>query len=156
MSENKPTPGVIVLLASGTVVFIASFLHWFSESSKTANAWSKGFRFLTTLPVVISVVIIVLVVLATFSGAKLPTTVGGLSTMQLVLVLSVWAALMMLCFLVGQAGVTVRGVTSGVNKSIGFWLALLGTIGMVLGAVLSLLQPAAPAPPPPPPPPLAR
>jgi len=150
MNQNKVTPGAIVLLASGAVVFLASFLHWFSGSGRTANAWSKGSRFLTTLPVILSIVIIVLVVLATFSEAKLPTAFGGLSMMQLVLVLSAWAALMMLCFLVGQAGVTVRGFTAGVNKSIGFWLALLGTIGMVFGAVLSLLQPAAPAPPYPP------
>ena len=154
MRENKLTPGSIVTLIAGVVVFVASFLHLFTTpgsiadetSSSSVSSWSKEVFPLYTLPAIFAALIVLYVLIATFSSAKLPDRLLGMTWNQLTIVLSAWATLMMVCFLIGKVFFTVGGLNPTVNRSVGFWLTLLGAIGLLVGSVISARETAPPAP----------
>ena len=123
----------IVIVASGAVVLVGSLLHVYESNS----AWSSGYFPVLTLPAIFGV-IMAAHVLATevAKGVKTSDRVLDFSWTQVHVALGCWAALMMLCFLVGEAGVSARGATISPSKGIGFWLMLLGSIGLAVGAVM--------------------
>jgi hypothetical protein len=43
---------------------------------------------------------------------------------------------MMVCFLIGDAGVTVLGVNVPIDRDIGFWLTFVGAIAFLGGALM--------------------
>ena len=125
MNNNKLTPGDIVLLASGVVLFIASFLHFYGASSdlglSAASAWSKHLFPLFAIPAVLALLIVVEVALDRFSSVNLPHHVAGLTWKQLNLVVSIWAAVMLGSLFVGKLLFSYQGVSvSGPDKSVGF------------------------------------
>jgi hypothetical protein len=123
----------IVSVAAGAVLLGASFLLVFESDS----AWSSGSFPLLTLPAILGVVMAAQVLVSAFAnGVKLPDRVLEFSWTQVHVALGIWAALMMVCFLVGEAGVSARGASISPSKGIGFWLMLLGAIGLAVGAVM--------------------
>lgn len=153
MNNVKLSPGNIVILVAGAVMLIASFLAFFTietigdvdfdiESGEidfdgggeeSFSAWSDNGGFpITTLPALIGTGMAVVVALTAFAKVKLPERVLGFTWNQLHLLLGAQAAVMMLAFL----------VTDSPDKGIGFWLMLLASIGLVVGAVLREREPA--------------
>ncbi len=138
----KLGPGSIVLLAAGALTFIASFLPWlgwgkFRDAGVDIDdfsAWSKGMFPLTTLVAVYAVLAVVEVLMSTFGSRPVAPRLG-MGEVPLRLFLSVPALVMMLAFWFVDREVTGTGLSP--SKGVGFWLSLLGTIGMVAGAVLT-------------------
>ncbi|MBK9180450.1 MAG: hypothetical protein IPM45_12990 [Acidimicrobiales bacterium] len=138
----KLGPGSIVLLAAGALTVIASFLPWlgwgkFRDAGVDIDdftAWSRGMFPLTTLVAVYGVLAIVEVLMSTFGTRPLAPRLG-MGEVPLRLFLSVPALVMMLAFWFVDREVTGTGLSP--SKGVGFWLSLLGTIGMVAGAVLT-------------------
>src|SRR5699024_8814602 len=117
-------PSAIVLMASGAVTFLFSFLGFGGFGSKTFNAWSgdAGTLFMATWPVLIGLAIGVLVALTTFADVKLPDRVLTFTWPQIYLALSFTAALIMVGYLLGG------GAPDGASKGFGFFLVLLGSL----------------------------
>ena len=149
--SKKFTISDIVILASGVVLLIASFLTWidFGEPRLgqippqllqqlgldiprgTENAWDHfpGFAY----PVIAGVIAGVQVVLAWLRGAQMPDHVGAFSWTQIHLLLGLWALLSVIAVAFEDFGYG--------DKGIGLWLTLIASAGLLLGALLRLREP---------------
>jgi hypothetical protein len=75
------------------------------------------------------------VALTTFAtNVKVPEKIAGFDWNQIHLVLGAQSAIMMLAFLVQDIGLLERGI--------GYWLMLLASIALAVGAVLRVREPA--------------
>lgn len=158
-----PTPGDWVLIAAGVVLVVGSFLPAYSEDGDSLKSWDSPFFPLYLIPVLFGVIVAIHVAVTTFSGARVPGRVLGVDWGRIHLALGAWATFMMLGFLISHANFTVDDVEiEDPGKGAGFWLMLVGSIALVVGAVLrdregsrpaAQQPPPAAAPPPPPPPP---
>ena len=155
MNNMKLSPGNIVILVAGAVMLVASFLAFYTIETfgdldidfetgevdfdgggdeESINAWDGDFGFpVTTLPALLGTAMAVVVALTAFAKVNVPERVLGFSWNQIHLLLGAQAFLMMLAWL----------ITDGPDKGIGFWLMLLGSIALVVGAVLRDREPAA-------------
>lgn len=133
----KPGLGAIVVLGSAALTVIASFLPWidrgedvatFSGVDQTPNAWGRGLFPLMTLVAFAAVLALVDVAIAWFGSRPVAPRLG-MGEVQLRLAIAIPALAMMLAFWMLDL--------FGSDRSIGFWLSLLGAIGMVVGAVVS-------------------
>ncbi len=144
MDKVKLSTANIVILASGAVMLIGSFLDFSKSKSVTVggftvhvssgggSAWSTGHLLIATLPALLGIVMAAQVAVAAFaSGVKLPEKVLGLSWTQIHLVLGFQATIMMLAFLVED---------TGLDKGIGLFLMLIAAIALLVGAVLRMRE----------------
>jgi len=159
---SGPMPSDWALIGAGVLLLVGSFLPAYSEDGESLKAWDSPFFPLYLIPVLFGVIVAVHVAVTTFSGAKVPGRVLGIDWERIYLALGVWATFMMIGFMISHVNFTVDQFdTDDPGKGIGFWLMLLGSIAMIVGAVVRGQEgsrPAAPAasggaPPPPPPPP---
>ena len=125
--NNNVTPPQIIILASGAAMLLGSFLKFFGDD----NAWSSGALPVVTLAAWIGIAMAVVIALQAFANVKLPDRVLTFTWPQLHLVLSVYAAVLMLSWLLFK-------FPSGLSpdRGIGFWLMFLGAAGLVVGAVM--------------------
>lgn len=163
--NNKPTTAEIIILAAGAAALVFSFLDWLDFGfAGGANAWDDGFFPTYTLVGIIGAVMAVVVVLEVFANVQLPDRVVGFTWPQVHLALAVYTVLLTLSFLIIEKG--------GADMAIGYFISLLASIGLVVGAYMlgqerpagvrvapaagpgaapGTPPPAAPPPPPPPP-----
>jgi hypothetical protein len=128
--KDKLTTAQIVILASGAVAFIASFLPWVSVDNAfvdiSANAWDGDLLWPTFWWVgIFGLVMAVQIALTAFGSVNLPDRVLGFTWPQIHLVLSIFTVLLTVSFLIG-----------GDNTAFGFWLSLLASVGLVVGAYM--------------------
>jgi hypothetical protein len=148
MNGKKLSPAGIVIVAAGAIAFLASFFAFYKFStptikfgsttvggSKSFSAWSQDAFFpLSFLPALFGLLMALQVALTTFADVSLPDRVLGFDWKQIHLLLAIQAALLMLCFLVRDNSVLDFGF--------GFWLMLLASIALVVGAVMLSQEPA--------------
>ena len=140
--NTTPKPSQIVLMASGAVTLVFSFLaffkidYGFGSSSKTYNAWSgdAGTLFMATWPALFGLIIGGLVAATVFGNVSLPERILTFSWKQIYFVLAFAGFIIMLGYMLGG------GAPDGVDKGFGFYLMLLGSIGLVAGSVMELLE----------------
>lgn len=127
--QGKPTTAEIVIIASGAVALVFSFLDWIDVGfGGGLNAWDSGFFPTYTLVAILGAAMAVLVALEAFAGTKLPNEVFGFTWPQIHLALAVYTALLSLSFLIVDKG--------GADMGIGFFLSLVASAGLVVGAVM--------------------
>ncbi|MEO6988653.1 MAG: hypothetical protein ABI239_08390 [Aquihabitans sp.] len=142
--NTTPKPSQIVLMASGAVAFVFSFLPFFEInygfSSESVNAWSGdgGTLFIASWTAVFGLIVGGLVAAVVFGNVSLPERILTFSWKQIYFVLSFAGFIIMLGYLIGGP--------SGADKGFGFWLMLLGSIGLLAGSVMELLDDEAAAP----------
>jgi hypothetical protein len=121
--DNKPpTPGEILIMVAGTVTLIASFLDFASKS----NSWDSFLFPIATLITVYGVLMAAQIAIAKFANVNMRDRVGSFTWEQVHLLLSVFALLM-----------SIGWIVSGIpQKGVGLWLLLLASIGLVVGAVM--------------------
>ena len=129
--EDDPTPGEIVILASGTMIFIFSFFTWLDFGPVDRTAWDDGSFPLHTLPVVLGLVMATQIALDRFGAPEFPNEVAGFTWPQLHLVLGAVAALNMIALFITT---TLDGDPP--DLAFGFWFSLLGSLGLFVGAVM--------------------
>ncbi len=146
MDKPKLSPGGIVILVSGVVMLVGSFLPFYKVTFGRTVSWSSWssstnlFLFpLTTLIVLFGVLMAAEVAVAAFaSNVNLPDRVLGFTWNQIHLLLAFQATVMMIAYLIRNKG--------GLDWGIGFWLMLFAAIGLLVGAILRAREPAG-APP---------
>lgn len=158
--NNKPTTAEIIILASGAVALVASFLAWYDLGSfgGSLSAWDSGLFPLATYVGILGGAMAVVIALEAFANVKLPAKILSFSWPQIHLADAVFCALIALGFLIQDAGP---------DKGMGIMLSLLASAGLVAGAIMldkerpggvrvaPAASPGVPPPmaPPPPPPP---
>lgn len=146
-------PSEIVVMASGLVAFVFSFFTWMDFPGASINAWDPDATFpLATYIPIIGLIMAAHIGLSRLAGLSFPARVVSFTWGQLHLVLAVFAGLLAIGWLI-----------IGEELAIGFWLTLLATIGLIVGAVMLFVEeqagqragqapPEPPRQPPPPPP----
>jgi hypothetical protein len=127
----------IVIVAGGVVMLIASLLPFYEFASLHHTAWSSDLLFpVTIIPVLLGVTMAAQVAVSHFlPQVKLPARPLGFTWNQVHLAFGAQATVMMLALLVQKRGLLSPGS--------GFWLMLLASIALVVGAVLRTREPAA-------------
>jgi hypothetical protein len=137
VQNRKLSPGNIVIVVSGAVMLIASFLTFYKfdvpaglPGDTSFSAWDSDLALfgVATLVVLLGVVMALQVVLTNFANVSLPDRVLGLSWDQVHVALGFQATIMMLAFLVRDK--------LGLDFGVGFWLMLIAAIGLLVGAIM--------------------
>jgi hypothetical protein len=142
MSDVKVTPANVVIMVSGAVIFIASFLAFFKPYElapgfflPSQSAWDRGRFVIVTLPALLGLLMAGQVVIVTFfRGVAMPSRLLGMTWAQVHLALGFQALVMMLAFLIQDVGEFEHGT--------GFWLMLIAAIGLFLGGLMKMRSPA--------------
>jgi hypothetical protein len=133
-------PQQIVLLASGAVLFLFSFFAFVTfsgfGSSISRNAWSGdlGLSPLSIFPALLGLAVAGLVAAVAFGNVKLPDRVLTLTWPQLF-----FTAGFASFFILFGLFLTIE-TPGGVSFGFGFWLMLLASIGILVGAVMEITQ----------------
>jgi hypothetical protein len=134
--DKQVKPSDIVIMASGAVAIIFSFLPWFTAPEglgSDINGWSTDLTFpLGTYIPIIGLILGGHVALSRFANVSFPERILGFSWPQIHLVLAIFAGLLALGWLIIDSG--------GADKGIGLWLSVLAAIGLVVGAVLEYVE----------------
>jgi DMSO/TMAO reductase YedYZ heme-binding membrane subunit len=119
------TPELIIVIA-GAVALVGSFLDWFEVAGFGGNAWSDDLAFPTYAWVgIFGAVMAAQIALTSFANVDLPSDILGFTWSQIHLVLAFFCVLLTLSFLIG-----------GEEQAIGFYLSLLASIALLVGAVM--------------------
>jgi hypothetical protein len=129
--KNKLTIADLVMGAGGLVAFLFSFMAFFKGGRSTFSAWDgDAGAFATTVPAILGLVMVVWIVLELL-GVSLPEQVLTYNRAQLK---GTWG--------ISAAGIMVSWISAdfgGADKGAGFWLMLIGSFAMAIGAVMALL-----------------
>lgn len=135
----EPTLGQAVVMASGILVFIWSFLDWYSADGIGANAWSTitfpGLVLTATWVPLLSLAIAVLVAIKA-TGGRLPDRVAGFSWAQLALVVGLFDVLITFGYLVANRTVGVGLAAGTVDLGAGLILSFITSLTLLVGAIL--------------------
>ncbi len=117
-------------MSGAGVAFIFSFLGFYSSSfsSESINAWGSHLFPVSTLITLFAVVAGAVVALRLF-GVNLPDQLLTYTWKQVVLACGFFATVLALAFLLQDRG-------SGVDLGIGYWFMLLGSIAVLVGAIM--------------------
>jgi hypothetical protein len=119
------TPQLIIVIG-GAVALVASFLDWFDVAGFGDNAWSDSMLFPTFAWVgIFGAVMAAQIALTAFGNVNLPRDVLGFTWPQIHLVLALFCVILTISFLIG-----------GEEQAIGFYLSLLASIALLVGAVM--------------------
>ncbi len=118
----------LIMVVGAVITLLFSLFRFGGAGQFKYSAWSTdGLAFLSTIPAILAIATIVWTVLE-HTGMKLPAQVLTFTGTQLK---ATWA--------ISSLGVMVGFLTTDLEKRFGFWMMLLGTIAMTVGAVLNLL-----------------
>jgi hypothetical protein len=152
MSTAKLTAANFIIMVSGAVIFIASFLT-FKEIPRGTNfdlgnglvvptpigismsTWHRGTFIIATLPALLGLAMAGQIALATFvRSVGMPSRFLGMTWSQVHLALALQALVMMLAFLIQDHDPFSYGT--------GFWLMFIAAIGLFIGALMKTREPA--------------
>lgn len=126
---NNASPGKLTLMVGAAVTFIFSFLPWFSAGAGpfrfTMSAWKSGAFPMATWAPVLALIAGFIVAAEAFGFVKLPEKLWEFTQDQVVLILSVFAFIVTVSYLIMDKG--------GASISFGLILCFLGTIAMIAG-----------------------
>lgn len=131
---NDVKPSHIVLLASGAVTFLFSFMAWIGGFGRNFSAWNGdiGFSPLSVWPALLGLAVAGLVAAMAFGNVTLPERILTLTWPQIFFIAGLSATLIQIGFLLS---VETGG---GFGFKFGFWLMTLGSLGLVAGAVMEI------------------
>ena len=140
MNTKLSPDGMAIVIGAG-VAFVGSLLDVYGGQS----AWAQGLFPLVTLPAILVTLLGLRVLIATFANrVRLPRRVLGFTWGQIDAVVGAWAALMMLSFAGGNAGISARGLTLNPTRDFGFWLMFVGTAVVFVGGLIEAQEQADP------------
>jgi hypothetical protein len=126
-----------VMLGGALLVFLGTFFKWFKVDDLgfgLGGSSVNGFHYFLqgTIPWLLAVAVAAAIIIrAFFPNVKLPDAVGSLNWGQLYLIATVLALVLIFTRII-----TVDGPSSVVDRGTGIFVAFLGAIAMVVGAVM--------------------
>lgn len=132
-SSAKPTISVadLVAAAGALITLIFSFLAFLEAGDESFSAWNTDFKgFSAAIPALLALALLVVVGLG-FANVALPDRVLTFTPDQ---IKATWG--------IAAAGIVISFIAAGpdgVDKGIGFWFMLIGTLAMAAGTVMKLL-----------------
>jgi hypothetical protein len=129
--DTQPKPSEIVIMVSGLVALISAFLAWVSAPEglgSDANAFDEGLFPIALYIPLIGLAMGLQIALSKFANVSFPERILSFTWTQIHLALGFFAVLLGLGYLIMDTGFG--------DKGIGMWLAILASIGLVVGAVL--------------------
>ena len=129
--KNKITVTDLMMGAGGLVTFLFSFLAFYKRGNSSVSAWDgDAGAFATTVPAILGLVMVVWIGLE-LAGVKLPEQVLTFNRAQLKGTWGIAAFGIMLSWISADFG--------GADKGAGFWLMFIGSLAMMVGAIMGLL-----------------
>ena len=129
--NKKISVANLVMMAGGVVTLLFSFFGFYKGGGQSRSAWSTDlFAFVSTIPAILAIVMIVWCGLE-LAGQKLPAQVLTFNANQLKATWGISAGGLMLAWLTVDS--------RGLDKGVGFWLMLNGSLAMAAGSVMALL-----------------
>lgn len=129
---NDVSPGKLTILIGAGVTFIFSWLPWYTISGLgsgfSRNAWQSGTFPMATWAPLLAVAVGFVVAADAFKFVELPEKIWEFTLDQLVLIMSAFAFLVTISYLIIDKG--------GASVGFGLILCFLGTIAMVAGFFL--------------------
>ncbi|HET8929361.1 MAG TPA: hypothetical protein VFN21_01765 [Acidimicrobiales bacterium] len=126
---NDVSPGKLTLLIGAAVTFVFSWFPWYSisgfGSSFSRNAWQSGTFPMATWAPLLALVVGFVVAAQAFKFLELPEKLWEFTLDQVVLILSIFALLVTLSYLIVDKG--------GASIGFGLIVCFLGTVAMVAG-----------------------
>jgi hypothetical protein len=119
---TPPTTSELIILIAGAVMLVGSFLDFAGSTS----AWGQYLFPIATLLPLYGLIMATEIALSKFASVQLPDSLAGFTWEQIHLVLGIFAGFMAIGWL----------VTDVSDKGVGFWLEVLGGIGLAVGAVM--------------------
>lgn len=139
--NKQVKPADIIIMVSGAVAIIFSFLPWFAIpdgfDGDDRSGWGEGIFPIGTYIGLIGLAMAVLVALTLFANVNLPERVASFTWNQLYLAASVFAALLAIGYLIIDDG--------GYDRGIGLWLSILAAIGLLVGSIMRHMEGDEPA-----------
>jgi len=121
----------LVATAGGIVCLLFSFFNFYKFGNDGRTVWSdQGGAWITTIPAILAIALVAWSACELF-GVKLPANVLTFNGNQLKATWGISATGLMIDQLVSWP--------DGLDKGIGFWFMLLGSLAMGAGAVMALL-----------------
>lgn len=137
---RRATFGQGLVLVTGVLLFIWSFLPWYSDAGGSANAWSTvtipGLVMTATWVPVLSLAIVVFVAIKIF-GNGFPDKVLGFSWAQLSIVVGLFDVLITLGFLVANRSL---GNLGSLDLGPGLILSFITSLLMLAGGIFDHLE----------------
>jgi hypothetical protein len=130
-SSGSPTPPQLLMMGGGAAAFVFSFMDWTKDdfmADSGNNAWHSGFLSTPTLIPLLGLLISVIVAVRVFTAVEFPERIAGFSVNQVTLALAGFCAV--------QGVLLLMWDVPGVSQQAGFYLSLLGSLAMAVGAVL--------------------
>jgi disulfide bond formation protein DsbB len=144
VNSRKLAPANVVILVAGVLMLIGSFLAFYKSETNgvsvaEVNAWDHGLFMIATLPALLGTVMALQIVLVAFGNITMPNRVLSLTWDQFHLVTALQTLVLMVGFLVrARVDEVVFETHIEVIFGAGFWLMLVGAVGLVLGAFMRL------------------
>ncbi len=141
------SPGKLVVIISGLLMFLFSFAAWLKVSDDLKfSAWTTEYGLfpLSLYPPLFGLAAAVIAALLLFAPSALPKRVWQFTWEQILLVLAVFCLLITLGYLIMSKDF---GGGGGLDLGLGYWINLLGSIGLVVGAVLLIIESTRPPKP---------
>ncbi len=141
-SAADPSPGKLVVAISGLLMFLFSFFEWVGNDDFDISwsAWTTNFGLfpVSTLVPLGGLVAAALAVLLIVARKGLPKKAWDLDWEHVLLALSVFTFLLAVGYLL-----MARDFGAGsesLSLGLGYWINLLGSMGLVVGSVLAVLE----------------
>lgn len=134
--KQPPRPYQIVLMVSGAVMFLFSFLPVVEVGGileGNVNAWQSPYFPLMAIPALIGLAVGVITAVSTFGTARVPDFIT-LNDKQLTFAMAFTSVAMLITMLLITKG--------GFSLALGFWFMFIGIAGLMTGSVLGLLDKA--------------
>ena len=118
----------VAILGGGGLIFLASFLPFYTYAGGNVRTWSTGLFPLALLPYLFGIATAVLAAIQLTKVVMAPTAPGGFTWWQLQVVAAANAVLLFMAYLFVSR--------PGVKLGAGFWLGIVGSILLMVGTVV--------------------
>jgi hypothetical protein len=120
-------------MGAGVALVIGSFLAVYSGRGESINAWEAPLFPLYLIPAILGLAMAAQIAVTTLASRGVPARIMGLETTSLHRIFALYAALVMIGFLIGDPGFDfVRDP----DKGAGFWIMLIAALGLVAGTYM--------------------
>jgi hypothetical protein len=131
---KKLTPGEITTAASGVVLLVFSFFHWYSVSydfgpysgSVSRNGWQSPGAIWSILAVILGVILAAHVIVEKLGAVDLPDRLGNLG----------WGVMHLVGGVLAFVFVILKLLNESSSLAFGFYVGILASAGLAVGGYL--------------------